>query len=362
METERQEFPSQLLDAGSWALTHSPVKSGLAAAAALFFSNACYLSHAAAGQASILWRRQPIEEAIADSSTDEKSRAKLRHVLVIRSWAKDRLGLADGAFHKFTKLDRKAVAWNVSASAELEFRAKTWWFPIVGTVPYLGYFEEAKAQHTADTLRAEGWDVLVQEVAGYSTLGWFEDPLMSPQLEYPEWYLTRLVIHECTHSTVWIPGSVDFNESFASFVEMEGALQFAREQEGEGSESYKRKLILIQESAVLREIFHRYALMLEELFRKPVSPEEKRRQKQEILTDFKAEIKRRKPEFRALRLDSYLDREYNNADFLNARRYESGEDYFRTEFEKCGKEWKCFLERMKGLKEEPAHWKKPAAR
>jgi predicted aminopeptidase len=335
------------------------VKSGLAAAAALFFSNACYLGHAASGQASILWRRQPIEEAIADSSTDEKSRAKLRHVLVIRSWAADRLGLTDGAFRKFTKLDRKAVAWNVTASAELEFKARTWWFPIVGTVPYLGYFEEAKAERLAEDLRKEGWDVLVQEVAGYSTLGWFEDPLMSPQLEYTEWYLTRLVIHECTHATVWIPGSVDFNESFASFVEMEGALQFAREQEGEASESYRRKLSLIKESGMVREIFHRYALLLEESYSKPVDTGEKRRRKQEILAAFKDELQRRRPEFKALRLDSYLAREYNNADFLNARRYDSGEDYFRAEFEKCGKEWKCFLDKMRALKEEPANWKKP---
>ncbi len=290
---------------------------------------------------------------------DEKSRAKLRHVLVVRSWASDRLGLADGAFHKFTRLDRKAVAWNVSASAELEFKAKTWRFPIVGTVPYLGYFEEARAEHEAETLRKEGWDVLVQEVAGYSTLEWFEDPLMSPQLEYPDWYLTRLVIHECTHSTVWIPGSVDFNESFASFVEMEGALQFAREHEGETSESYKRKLILIKESGLVREIFHRYALLLEELYGKSIDQNEKRRQKQDTLAAFKEEIKRRRPEFSAVRLDSYLAREYNNADFLNARRYDSGEQYFRAEFEACARDWKCFLGRMKALKEEPLNWKKP---
>lgn len=335
------------------------MKSPLAAAAALFLSNACYLAHAASGQASILWRRQPTEDVIADSSTDEKTRAKLKHVLVVRTWAGERLGLANGAFNKFTQLDRKAVAWNVTASAELEFKAKTWWFPIVGTVPYLGFFEQAMADRQAEDLRKEGWDVLVQEVAGYSTLGWFEDPLMSPQLEFPDWYLTRLVIHESTHATVWIPGSVDFNESFASFVELEGGLQFAREHEGEASETYKRKLVLLKESAIVREIFHRYALLLETAYGRQTDAAQKRQEKQRILTDFKEELRRRKGEFQAIRVDGYLDHEYNNADFLSARRYDSGEDYFRAEFENCGKDWKCFLNRMKALKAEPANWKKP---
>jgi len=335
------------------------VKTGFAAAAALFLSNACYLAHAATGQASILWRRQPIEDVIANSSADEKTRAKLKHVLVVRGWAGERLGLEAGAFRKFTQLERKAVAWNVTASAELEFKAKTWWFPIVGTVPYLGFFEEQMAEAKAEELRQQGWDVLVSEVAGYSTLGWFEDPLMSPQLELPDWYLTRLVIHESTHATVWIPGSVDFNESFASFVEIEGGLQFAREHEGETSETYKRKTALLAESRLVREIFHRYALLLEAAYARNGDASEKRMEKQRILAEFKKEFLRRKAEFRAIRLDAFLEREYNNADFLSARRYDSGEEYFRAEFEQCGKDWSCFLSRMKALKAEPANWKKP---
>lgn len=329
------------------------------AAAAVLLSNACYLGHAAAGQAQILWRRQPVEDVIKNPSTDAKTKAKLEHVLAVRQWAGEQLGLSNGAFRRFTHLDRKAVAWNVTASRELAFIPKTWWFPIVGTVPYLGFFKEEMAEEEAQALRSEGWDVLVQEVAGYSTLGWFEDPLLSPQLDYPEWYLTRLVIHESTHATVWIPGSVDFNESFASFVEIEGALEYARQKEGPESESYKRKIALLKESARVREIFHRTALTLEKLYAGSAPEEEKRQAKKLVIEGFKEELRRRQSEFTTLRLQAYLEREYNNADFLNARRYESGEDWFRSEFESCGKQWKCFLDRMKSLKAEPAGWKKP---
>jgi len=321
--------------------------------------SSCYLAHATRGQVSLLWNRQPIDKVLAEPNLDTNTKAKLLHVREVRAWAREKLGLSGRSFETLSRIDRKAVAWNVTASRELAFVPKTWWFPIVGTVPYLGFFSEDKAEKEAKTLREEGWDVLIQEVAGYSTLGWFQDPLVSTQLAYPDWYLTRLVIHETTHATVWIPGSVDFNESFASFVELEGALQYAREKEGEDSPSYKRKLAFLAESEIMHALLHDAAKGLESIYHTDLPDDAKRNKKAELISELKSDLKRRKPQFHALNSEAYAMREYNNADFLSFLRYESGDAYFRGVFEDCKREWPCFLDVMKKLKAPPEHWKEP---
>ncbi|MCE9598789.1 MAG: aminopeptidase [Spirochaetia bacterium] len=323
----------------------------------IFFQllSSCYLAHAANGQASLLWNREPIDEVLTQPQTDPKISEKLRHVKEVSNWGHDKLGLKGEAFQTLSRIDRKAVAWNVTASRELAFIPKTWWFPIVGTVPYLGYFSEAKANAAAQELKAEGWDVVTQEVSGYSTLGWFKDPLVSTQLEYSNWYLTRLVIHESTHNTLWLPGSVDFNESFASFVEITGALQYARETEGESSENYKRKLNYLVESAKIRAQFRACAKKLDALYKSNLTDVEKRAQKSQIIQAFKRQLtETRAPNQTA----DQEQREYNNADFLSFLRYESGQEYFEEQFKSCRKEWPCFFAKMQALTEPPANWKK----
>lgn len=317
----------------------------------------CYLAHAARGQASLLLGRQNIDDVIHSPDTDESTRKKLEHVLTVRAWAHDKLGLSANSFRKFTKLDRRAVAWNVSASRELRFEPHTWWFPIVGTVPYLGFFEESKALAEADKLRREGWEAIVTEVAGYSTLGWFEDPLVSPQLEYSEWGLTRLVIHECTHATVWLPGSVDFNESFASFVELEGAMTYVRDKYGVESEEYKKRILQEEESSRVRFLFHRLAQSLNAIYESNATNEEKRNQKRETIAAFRAMLLSKIPEFKAVNMRAVAERDLNNAHMLSFLRYESGEEYFRNQFKECNAKWPCFLDHMKSLKEEPSGWK-----
>ncbi|MBL8022156.1 MAG: aminopeptidase [Leptospirales bacterium] len=318
-------------------------------------NSSCYLAHVAHGQASLLWNREPIEEILKRPETDPKTLEKLTHVKAVSEWGKTRLGLKGEAFQTLSRIDRKAVAWNVTASRELAFIPKTWWFPIVGTVPYLGFFSEARANATAEELKREGWDVATQEVAGYSTLGWFKDPLVSSQLEFSNWYLTRLVIHESTHNTLWLPGSVDFNESFASFVEIAGALQYARETEGEASETYKRKIAALASTQEIHRHFRNCARQLDAIYKSSMSDSEKRDNKQRIIEAFRLELERIRGN---VGQQNQPKESFNNADFLSFLRYESGQEYFQNQFEQCAKDWSCFFAKMQSLKEPPANWKK----
>ena len=309
-----------------------------------------YLARAGCGQLEIMWNRRPIPEVIADDQTAPEVRRRLEHVEIVRDYARERLGLAVAdTYTSYSHLDREAIAWNVSASERLRLRAKTWWFPIVGEVPYLGFFSKAEATELRDELAGQGWDTIVSTVSAYSTLGWFDDPLVSPQMRYSEWQLAELVIHESTHATLWFPGDVSFNESFASFVGRTGALQFYREQFGADSPEYAERLRHLREINELSLIFRNYAKKLNDTYDQNKTDDWKSGEKYRLLEELKNTLVQKEPEFRTLNLKNLRDREWNNAHFLMYLRYESGEDFFEQEFDICHRQWPCFLQRMHDL-------------
>lgn len=312
-----------------------------------------YLTRAGCGQLEILWNRRPIPEVIADPSTPEEVRSKLEHIQRVRGFALQHMGLkvAD-TFTAYSHLDRTAVAWNVSASEKLKLKPKTWWFPIVGEVPYLGFFTKAEAEELRAELEAEGWDAIVTTVAAYSTLGWFDDPLVSPQMGYSEWQLAELLIHESSHATLWFPGDVGFNESFASFVGREGARQYYHEHYGLSNDIYQNHLAYLAEINELSLIFHNYAKMLNDTYNQNKTDDWKLETRYHLLKELGEVLERQESAFRILNLKRFRDREWNNAHFLSHLRYESGEAYFAQEFEACAKRWDCFLERMTALNEQ----------
>lgn len=186
-----------------------------------------YVMRAGWEEAKLLSRRQPIHQAVRDTSTSPALRAKLQLVQNARDYAERVLGLSPGgSFTSFVRLPRDTLALNISAAPEFELRWKTWWFPIVGRVPYKGYFDRDRALREARRLREEGYDVSVRPVSAFSTLGWLPDPVMSTTLRLDSVALVETVIHEITHSTFFPPGQARFNESFANFVGHRGAIDF----------------------------------------------------------------------------------------------------------------------------------------
>lgn len=189
----------------------------------------CYLSRAAYEEARILTRRQPIARLVADPATEPALRDKLALVQDVRRFAIDSLHLAAGnSFTAYAGLDRDTLVLVVSAAYRDRLEAKTWWFPVVGRFPYKGFFDFPGALRTADALRGDGFDVTVGASSAFSTLGWFNDPLVSTTVKADSVALVNTVIHELLHNTFFAKGQVSFNESFASFVGGRGAEQFFR--------------------------------------------------------------------------------------------------------------------------------------
>ncbi len=179
----------------------------------------CYISRAAYEEARILARRQPIARLVARGNTEPMLRARLELVLAARQFAVDSLGLAAReSFTTFSKLDRDTLVLVVSAAYRDRLELKTWWFPVVGRFPYKGFFDFDEALRAAQELRADGFDVSVGASSAFSTLGWFNDPLLSTTVRQDSLTLVNTVLHELTHNTYFAKGQVSFNESFASFV------------------------------------------------------------------------------------------------------------------------------------------------
>ncbi|HEV2129460.1 MAG TPA: aminopeptidase, partial [Longimicrobiaceae bacterium] len=200
----------------------------------LVVSSACsplYVLRAGYEQARILSRRQPITRMVEDPRTDEQTREKLRLVLEARDYAARDLGLdAGNSYTTYSWVDSDTLALVLSAARKDEFRAHTWWFPIVGRVPYKGFFDFSAARQARDDFIARGFDAYVRPASAFSTLGWFNDPLLSTTLRQDSLDLANTVIHELTHNTFYAPGQAVFNESFANFVGARGAAWIFRVQ------------------------------------------------------------------------------------------------------------------------------------
>lgn len=249
-----------------------------AAAAALMLSSCSSLSYytqAAQGQLELLSDARPIDDWIADTSTNEKLRHRLETARQIRRFAIQEMKLPDnGSYTNYTNLKRPYVLWNVVATPELSLKPLQWCFPVAGCVNYRGYYSKAQAQAYAKQLRAQGNDVEVGGVSAYSTLGWFSDPLVSTFIHYPDAELARLIFHELAHQVVYVAGDSQFNESFASAVEQAGVEAWLERFGNRAmSDAYERYKARKQDFLAL---LLRYRGELERTYRSMVPDEEKR--------------------------------------------------------------------------------------
>jgi len=186
-----------------------------------------YVLRAGWEELKILERRQPIDRAVHDTALSEDLRRKLRLVVDAREYAERELGLEAGkSYRSFARMPADTLMLVVSAAHPYRLAWKTWWFPIVGRVPYRGFFDFDEARDLAASLRDRGFDTYVRPTAAFSTLGWLPDPILSPALQGDSVSVVETVIHEMTHTTFFPSGEVNFNESFANFVGHRGAVDF----------------------------------------------------------------------------------------------------------------------------------------
>ncbi len=183
-----------------------------------------YYWHNARGHLAVMDKRIDIGELLADGKLGPGLRERLLLVREIRRFSIERLGLPDnGSYSGYVELDRPYVVQNLFAAPEFSTRLRQWCYPIVGCAGYRGYYDEKRLRNYAQKLRSEGFEVHIGKVSAYSTLGWFDDPVLSSFIDWPDYRLAGLLFHELTHQQVYIDDDTTFNESLASAVQQVGA-------------------------------------------------------------------------------------------------------------------------------------------
>ena len=264
--------------------------AGTALVIGVFFLNGCaqlgsqlgYYAQAVQGQMSLLSEAKPIDRWLSDPGVKDDLKSRLKRVREIRQFAANDLGLPDnGSYKNFADIKRAFVMWNVVATPELSLKPEQWCFPVAGCVDYRGYYDKGAAQSFASGLRARGLDVRVTGVPAYSTLGWFNDPVLSTFIHYPEAELARLVFHELAHQVAYAPGDSQFNESFATTVEELGVERWlAAQGDDELRESYRSFQHRREGFLNLLDI---YRERLTVAYEQPVSDANKRQRKAELM-------------------------------------------------------------------------------
>ncbi|MGA2409636.1 MAG: aminopeptidase [Candidatus Binataceae bacterium] len=195
--------------------------------------DAGYITHAAYEEVRILMRRKPITEELARPELPAATRTKLETVLAVRKFAADQLDLnVGGAYSSVAQVDKGAIVWVVMAAPRTSLTPYTWWFPIVGNVPYRGYFSHDDANAEAARMEAGGYDTYVRPAIAFSSLGFFNDPLLSNLLDLTRVELAGVIIHELFHRTYFLMSDVMFDESAATWIGNRGAVDFFTHTEG----------------------------------------------------------------------------------------------------------------------------------
>jgi predicted aminopeptidase len=250
----------------------------------------CYVMQAATGEMHVLEARKPIDKVIVDPATPEPLKETLNEVRAAREFASRELELPDNkSYRTYSNINRPFVVWNVVATPEFSVHPKLWCFPIVGCVSYRGYFSEKHAREFAEGLKKRGFDVTLDGVPAYSTLGKFADPVLSTMLPYGPDELAATIFHELAHQLLYVKNDTQFNEAFATTVENAGLERWLKFNGRADAFQRYRKDSTRERQFV--ELFAHTRSQLAKLYASGVAPEEMRQKKAQAFADLASEVR-----------------------------------------------------------------------
>ncbi|MGA4450143.1 aminopeptidase [Ectopseudomonas chengduensis] len=305
-----------------------------------------YYAHLGQGQWQLLQARQPVERLLHDPATDPDLARRLTLSQQARDFASASLQLPENrSYRLYADLERPFVVWNVFATPEFSLDPELHCFPIAGCVAYRGYYQQGRARGAAALLRQEGLDTYIGGVEAYSTLGWFDDPLLNTMLRWSDERFIAVIFHELAHQQYYLPGDTAFNESFATFVEREGLRQWhaARGETPPASDDRQRQQFI--------ELVLASRERLRQLYASNLSEEAMRAAKQ-------TEFERLRRDYRALRqrewggqgrYDAWIESPLNNAKLLPFGLYDQWVPAFAALFAREDRDWRAFYAAVAAL-------------
>ena len=306
-----------------------------------------FYTQAVAGQASLLLSRRDLQAVVDDPRTDPALAAQLRLATVMLRYAAEELALpADGRYSSYADVGA-AVVWNVVAARELELAAHSRCYPLIGCVLYRGYFARRDAEVEGRRL-ATRYDVHVYGVGAYSTLGWFDDPILSSFIHYDEPALAELLFHELAHGVAYVRNDTAFNESFASFVGRRGALGWLAAR-GEDADAHRQRRVREREAgARFARFLGDWRERLQALYALPIDDAAKRQLKAEAFAAMRAAYRACRQRLGDGRFDGYMAAPFNNARMVLAGAYDDLVDGFARLFNDSGT-WPAFYAAVREL-------------
>lgn len=286
----------------------------------LLVQSGCYVIDQALHQNKLMNSRVPVEEVIENPETAQRVAEKLEFTRrIIRFASQHGLNTAY-AYDYYVEIEGEAISYTFYAAESLSLRSHTWWFPIVGEVPYLGFFSKEERDEEADVYLRDGFDIHRSRVGAFSSLGWFEDPIYSTMLERSDTSLAHLLFHELVHRTYWAPGSVQFNENLAEYGAIKLTEMFVKE--GFIGENAKDELNKYNarrdDKKTYRGWLRGMRRDLDQLYKSDISAQDKLHKKSEI---FQTYLTSKFPSFKTALFQSLRESKWNNARILAASLY-----------------------------------------
>jgi predicted aminopeptidase len=310
-----------------------------------------YYAHLGQGQWQLLQARQPVEQLLEAPTTDPDLARRLTLSQQARDFASARLHLPENrSYRLYADLKRPFVVWNVFATPEFSLDPELHCFPIAGCVAYRGYYQQGRARGAAALLRQQGLDTYIGGVEAYSTLGWFDDPLLNTMLRWNDERFIAVIFHELAHQQYYLPDDTAFNESFATFVEREGLRQWhaSRGETPPATDDHQRQQFI--------ELVLASRERLRQLYASDLPEADMRIAKQ-------AEFARLRRDYRAMRqrewggqgrYDAWIDSPLNNAKLLPFGLYDQWVPAFAALFERAQRNWPAFYAAVAALGRLPA--------
>ncbi|MAE74723.1 MAG: aminopeptidase [Bdellovibrionaceae bacterium] len=310
-----------------------------------------YLVDTARHHYRVMNKRIPVDEALQSSSLTDEQKRKLRLSQEARQFAQ-KLGLkVSKNYSLYTQLDQPYVTYVVRVSPEYDLSPHTWWFPIIGSVPYKGFPTKKQAEQEAKKFPEDQFDTYVRGVSAYSTLGYFVDPILSSMLRYSDYDLVNLIIHESVHATIYISSAADFNERLANFIGDLGAELYFKKIEGQDSPTLEQLSQSKKNQQRTLTFLSQEVTDLAKWYKDnkgKLSPEKKQQRFQQIKSRYKDTVA---PHVSESQSKAFLKTPLNNARLASFRTYSYNMDEFERAYAKLGSDFDAFLTFAKSLED-----------
>ena len=320
-------------------------------------STAPYIARLGLGQAKVLLFSRSNEAVFRDPSISQETKDRIKFALEVKQYAEQRIGLKKtGNYSRYYKVDGKGLLYVISACPKDSLIPLQWSFPIVGRMSYKGFFSLKEAEKEREKLEEAGFDTCLRRAWAYSTLGWFKDPIFSSMVDQNKAIIAQILIHELTHTTLFIEDHLDFNEQMATFIGDQGATDFFSERYGKDSPDYLDASNIRDDDLLFGKFIDGICSDLQRLYSSDVSRERKLELREGIFLEAKERFRGLQVKLKTPLYYGFKDEELNNAVLLPYWQYIGGLELFKGLYKNLGEDLRnmiAFLKDVERSDEDP---------